>query len=107
MVSDLPGVGTNYQDHTFIFAPVSRVKGGEDETGDYIIRQEPSAMSRLNEEYKSGKGALAWNFIDAGAKLNPSSDDLATMGKDFNKVWEESFVPFPDKSVMFMGVLSA
>jgi alcohol oxidase len=107
VVSDLPGVGINYQDHTFILAAVSHVKGGPDETGDFIIRQDSSTMSRLNEEYKSGKGALAWNFIDAGSKLSPSSEELTTMGEDFNKVWTDLFVPFPDKSLMFVGVLSA
>src|SRR2546423_4287675 len=107
VVSDLPGVGTNYQDHTLILSAVSHVKGAPDDTGDSIIRQDASTMSRLNEEYKSGKGALAWNFIDAGSKLNPSSDELITMGEEFNKVWKELFLPFPDKSLMFLGVLSA
>jgi hypothetical protein len=28
-------------------------------------------LASLNKEYKSGSGTLAWNFIYAGAKLNP------------------------------------
>ncbi len=72
VISALHGVGENCQDHPIVLAGSSRVEGRPDDTGDLILRGEKETLVRLNEEYKSGKGTLAWNFIDAGSKLNPN-----------------------------------
>lgn len=104
MVSDLPGVGENYQDHLNCPSGSARFEGQPDDTGDLFARQDPEAMARYVKEYASGKGVLAWNFIDAGAKLNPSPAELQNMGADFQKVWKDFFEKKPDKPMMTLAL---
>ena len=103
-VVDLPLVGENYHDHNNCRAGSARVQGGMDYTGDLLLRQDPATLARAVEEYASGKGELAWNFIDAGSKLNPSPADLEKMGPDFQNVWNEFFAKHPDKAMMTVAI---
>ena len=107
VVSDLPSVGMNYQDHQLIMSAISRVETGSDDTGDGIISADPEILSRLTEEYKSGKGALAWNFADAGGKLRPSLNEIREMNSfEFEKKWIQFFIDKPEKPVMFVVLLA-
>lgn len=107
VVCDLPGVGMNYQDHQLIMSAISRVEAGSDDTGDGIISADPDVLSRLAEEYKSGKGALAWNFADAGGKMRPSLKEIREMDSfEFEKKWIEYFIDKPEKPVMFVVLLA-
>ena len=83
------------------------MEGRPGDSGDPILRGEKETLVHLNEEYKSGKGALAWNFIDAGSKLNPNPMELENMGPEFNQVWRQFFSKYPDKAVVFGGIFSA
>jgi len=107
VISDLPGVGNNYQDHQLIMSAISRVEADIDETGDGIISADPDVLSRLSEEYKTGKGALAWNYADAGGKLRPTFTDMKEMDSfEFEKKWIEFFIDKPEKPVMFVVLLA-
>jgi alcohol oxidase len=107
VISDLPGVGENYQDHQLVMSAISRVESGPDDTGDGIISSNPDILSRLAEEYNSGKGALAWNFADAGGKLRPTLKELREMDSfEFEKKWIEVFIDKPEKPVIFVVLLA-
>lgn len=107
VVSDLPGVGKNYQDHQLIMSAISRVESGPDDTGDGLISSDPDILSRLTKEYNSGKGALAWNFADAGGKLRPTLKEIREMNSfEFEKKWIEFFIDKPEKPVMFVVLLA-
>ena len=50
-VSDLPGVGTNYQDHQLMLAAVARVECSDDDTGDKILRGDAETHVRFGAEF--------------------------------------------------------
>jgi alcohol oxidase len=107
VISDLPGVGKNYQDHQLVMSAISCVEAGPDDTGDGIISSDPEILSRLTQEYQSGKGALAWNFADAGGKLRPTLKEIREMNSfEFEKKWIEFFIDKPEKPVMFVVLLA-
>lgn len=103
-VVDLPGVGQNYQDHNRGVAGVYRIGGIPDDTADAFLRQDPLTLARWNEEYTTGQGPLAWNFVDAGSKLRPTKKELVKMGPDFKKVWDEIYEQNPDKATISTAI---
>ena len=103
-VADLPGVGENYQDHNHLPAGISRIEGSSDDTADQFLRGDPETVSRWEAEYATGHGPMAWNFVDAGGKFNPSPAELEQMGPDFQRVWQDHFVERPDKSTITIAV---
>jgi alcohol oxidase len=105
-ISNLPSVGANYLDHNNCLGGSSRIEGGPDDTGDLIARGDPATLAPLMQEFASGKGPLAWNFVDAGAKLNPSPADLLQMGPAFQAYWNEFFAKNPDKPSVTMALLA-
>jgi alcohol oxidase len=103
-IVDLPGVGTNYQDHNRGVAGVYRIDGVPDDTADAFIRQDPDTLARWNSEYTTGQGPMAWNFVDAGSKLRPTMKELSKMGPDFKEVWDEIYEPNPDKATISTAI---
>jgi alcohol oxidase len=86
---------------------ISRVEAGPDDTGDGVISADHEVLSRLAEEYRTGKGALSWNFADAGGKMRPTLADIREMDSfDFEKKWIEFFIDKPEKPVMFVVLLA-
>lgn len=102
---DLPGVGTNYQDHNLIMAPyrISPDTG----THDNFLRGIPEVHAQAEKDFKGGKGDYATNYIDCGGKFRPSEAELKAMGPAFGKVWNEYFKDAPDKPVMFAALINA
>ncbi|KAK0204800.1 GMC oxidoreductase-domain-containing protein [Desarmillaria ectypa] len=102
-IVDLPGVGENYNDHNCLFVPYYADEASD--TLDDIFHGDPTLYAeRWN---KDGKGLMAANGLDAGAKLRPSEKDLKILGPTFNNRWNDFFVNAPDKPVAWVGPLSA
>lgn len=97
-IVDLPGVGTNYQDHNLV-PSVFRV-AEDTETFDDTCRLDPDTMLRAEEAWLNGKGTLSSNFMDTGAKLRPTEAEVASLGPDFQKYWKENFEKAEDKPVV-------
>jgi alcohol oxidase len=106
-ISDIPGVGENYQDHQLLSAAAYELDAESDDTGDDILRGDPETHARLTEQFKSGKGGFAWNYVDAGVKYRPTEAEVNTMGLDFQNVWNTYFAHHPDKPLFWMGFLSS
>lgn len=98
-IVDLPGVGTNYQDHN-TFASVYRV-ADDCETFDDTCRRNPDAILKAEEGWLSGKGTMTSNFIDCGARLRPTEAEVASLGPDFQNYWKKQFEKAEDKPVVF------
>lgn len=47
IISDLPGVGMNYQDHSVVRAAASHDKADDFDTGDFILRATPDTVEAL------------------------------------------------------------
>lgn len=105
IISPLPGVGENYQDHHIVMKPqICRINATDDDTGDILMQQSPEYLSRASEIFAQGKGPLACNFIDAGIKYRPTEEEVKQMGPEMEKLWDMEFKDKPDKALFWMGV---
>ncbi|KAF5319345.1 hypothetical protein D9619_008483 [Psilocybe cf. subviscida] len=105
-VSDLPGVGEEYQDH-YTTLSIYRVSQ-ESHTLDDFLRGDPEVRRELFQEWELSpeRSRLASNAIDAGFKIRPTEAELKEMGPEFNALWDRYFKDKPDKPVMFGSIVS-
>jgi alcohol oxidase len=106
-VSDLPGVGEEYQDH-YTTLSLFRVSE-ESQTLDDFLRGDKEVQKELFQEWEVSpeKARLSSNAIDAGFKIRPTEAELKEMGPEFNALWNTYFKDKPDKPVMFGSIVSA
>ncbi|KAF9037013.1 alcohol oxidase [Hymenopellis radicata] len=106
VVSDLPGVGEQYQDH-YTTLSLYRVSN-ESFTLDNFLRGDKEAQKELFQEWETSpeKARLSSNVIDAGFKIRPTEEELKEMGPEFNELWDKYFKDKPDKPVMFGSIVS-
>lgn len=107
VVSDLPGVGEQYQDH-YTTLSIFRVSN-ESTTLDDFLRGNKDVQKELFAEWETSpeKARLSSNAIDAGFKIRPSEEELKELGPEFNELWNTYFKDKPDKPVMFGSIVSA
>ncbi|KAG1770753.1 GMC oxidoreductase-domain-containing protein [Suillus occidentalis] len=107
VVSDLPGVGEEYQDH-YATLSIYRVSN-ESTTLDDFLRGDEQTQKEIFAEWEVSpeKARLSSNAIDAGFKIRPSKEELKEMGPEFNALWDKYFKDKPDKPVMFGSIVSA
>ncbi|KAG6868179.1 hypothetical protein C0993_006616 [Termitomyces sp. T159_Od127] len=106
VVSNLPGVGEQYQDH-YTTLTVYRVSN-ETFTLDDFLRGDKEVQKELFAEWETSpeKARLSSNAIDAGFKIRPTEEELKEMGPEFNELWNKYFKDKPDKPVMFGSIVS-
>ena len=105
VISDLPAVGENFQDHPLL-AEFIRVNTGPDDTSDDLVLGVKETVERAEKEFELGKGPLATNFIDTAIKLRPSKKEVNDIGGEFEKYWNENLECKPDKSAV-LSILAA
>ncbi|KAF2468793.1 alcohol oxidase [Lindgomyces ingoldianus] len=101
LVSNLPGVGENYQDHHFLL-PTYKTSLGADETLDGLITGRRDFVKALGER----DSILGWNGIDIGGKLRMTNEEVATLGPEFKTMWDKDFANCPKRPIMLMGVIA-
>ncbi|KAL5501118.1 hypothetical protein ACEPAH_9505 [Sanghuangporus vaninii] len=106
VVSDLPGVGEEYQDH-YTLLSIFRASN-ESFTTDDFLRGDKETQERLFAQWETSpeKAVLSSNCIDAGFKIRPTEAELKEMGPEFNELWNRYFKDKPDKPVMFGSIVS-
>lgn len=102
---DLPGVGSNYQDHNLIL-PSYKV-APESETHDDFLRGIPEVHAQGAKDLENGKGVYATNFIDCGGKVRPTEAELKSLGPAFGKLWDEYYKDAEDKPVLFVALINS
>lgn len=102
VVSDLPDVGEHYQDHHLMLYPYKTSLAPE-ETNDRLL------AGRVDFAEAAGKQdpMLGWNSIDIAAKMRPSDSEVAELGPDFKKLWDEDFANSPTRPLMLCGVVNS
>ena len=101
VVSDLPGVGQNYQDHQMVSKSANLVEAIPDSTVSDVFRNDGESIIQLVQSN------LARNFIDTGIKLRPTEDEVRTMGPEFQQLWDDYFVNKPDKPLIYIGIFTS
>lgn len=98
VVSDLPGVGEEYQDHQFTLVPF-KTDLGPKETLDGVFSGRLDVAKAIQEN----DTILGWNAVDLGAKLRMSDEEVAALGSEFAAYYDRDFKPHPSKPIMMMG----
>jgi alcohol oxidase len=98
---DLPGVGTDYQDHHLILYPYVTSLPAE-ETIDSILRN-PDSRPEL---FKKKDPRLGWNGIDMSSKLRPSDDEVKSLSPALQKRFQEDFQDEPNRPIMLMAMVN-
>ncbi|POR31080.1 Alcohol oxidase [Tolypocladium paradoxum] len=102
VVSDLPGVGEEYQDHNLLLYPY-KTSLKSDETLDCLLSGRLDLATALGNK----DPFLGWNGIDIGAKLRPSEEEVAHLGPEFQELWNRDFKEQKERPLMLMGVISS
>ncbi|OLN96794.1 Alcohol oxidase [Colletotrichum chlorophyti] len=100
VVSDLPGVGHDYQDHNLVLYPYKTALG-PDETLDEIFSGRISHEDAINKKHKM----LGWNGVDVVSKIRPTEEQVKKLGPEFERAWEKDFKNDPNRPVMLTGFL--
>lgn len=100
-ISDLPGVGQNYQDHQLTGKVTCKVDGPAEDTISRVLASTAETLIGLPPS-----DSLARNFVDTGIKLRPTEEEASSMGPEFQKVWNEYFRDKPDKPLIYIGMFS-
>ncbi|KAJ7881580.1 GMC oxidoreductase-domain-containing protein [Mycena olivaceomarginata] len=101
LVSDLPGVGENYQDHSMGLVPY--YSPPETVNLSVLTMDEKAASAHESEWLAAGKGLMASNGVDAGIRIRPNAKDLEELGPAFQMRWDEFFSKSPDKPIAWIG----
>ncbi|KAG2166373.1 hypothetical protein VTO58DRAFT_111285 [Aureobasidium pullulans] len=102
VVSDLPDVGENYQDHHLVLYPYKTSLKPE-QTLDGLL----SGRKDFGESIQNQDPMLGWNGIDACSKIRPTNEEIEAMGPNFKEHWDRDFRDRPTRPVMLTGVVQA
>ena len=102
LISELPGVGENYQDHHLLLYPY-KTSLKADDTIDGLL----SGRKDFAAAVGSKDPLLGWNAIDLCSKLRPNEAELKEMGSEFKELWAKDFEEQTDRPLMLMGVINA
>jgi choline dehydrogenase-like flavoprotein len=99
LLQSLPGVGSNYMDHTIaLCAFETDLRPGE--TMDDMVRMDPEVLIKQNSP------RLGTNGQDLNIKGRPTDDEVKALGPAFEEFWNSHFVGKPDKPLGWMSMAS-
>ncbi|UNI17106.1 Alcohol oxidase [Purpureocillium takamizusanense] len=102
LVSDVPGVGEEYQDHNLLLYPY-KTSLKADETLDGILSGRLDFATAVSEK----NPILGWNGIDVAGKLRPTEEEVAQLSPAFQELWDRDFKEQTDRPLMLIGVVTA
>ncbi|KAK3661144.1 hypothetical protein LTR56_000267 [Elasticomyces elasticus] len=96
LVADVPGVGSNYQDHNLMFWPF-KTNLASTETLDALYG------GRMSPEEAGALGLMGYSSVDIHGKYRPSEEEVKELGPEFEKHWQAEFRDNPSKPLMIMA----
>ncbi|RFU78359.1 alcohol dehydrogenase [Trichoderma arundinaceum] len=102
VVSDLSGVGEEYQDHNLIFYSY-KTSLKADETLDDLHR----GQIDFNEAVEKKDPIITWNAVDLAAKLRPTDEEVAQLDQEFQDHWNRDFKEQKERPLMLLAVVSS
>ncbi|KUL85769.1 hypothetical protein ZTR_08489 [Talaromyces verruculosus] len=104
LISDLPGVGSNYQDHNVVFYPY-KSSAGVEETIDGVVSGRLTLEEALKQKQANpSRNVIGWNGLDCVGKLRPA--EVASLHPTLQKAWEEDFKSQPEKPLMLIATIA-
>ena len=98
VVSDLPGVGSDYEDHQSIMY-IYKSDLSPTETLDAFngLRVDPKDLIAKKDKL------MGWNSVDIQAKVRPTETEVAKLGPEFQDAWDKRFKNVLDKPLMMIS----
>jgi alcohol oxidase len=102
VVSALPSVGENYQDHHLITYPYYSSLS-ENETLDGLL----SGRQNATEAIQKNASILGWNAQDVTGKLRPTDKEAAALGPAFQEIWNKEYKTNTNKPLLLTALVNA
>ena len=101
VVSDLPGVGHDYQDHHLVLAAYRSSTGPGDTFDSWLFGHETAEELIEKRDHR-----LGWNAIDACSKIRPTEAEVDAIGPEFRAAWDRDFKDAPNRPLMLLAPLA-
>ncbi|CAK7201041.1 hypothetical protein SEUCBS139899_003742 [Sporothrix eucalyptigena] len=101
VVSAVPGVGHDYQDHNLTLFSYKAKGIPPEKTNDALM----SGRKDRNAAIASKDFALTWNTCDIIGKTRPSDKEIDALGPEFRAAWDRDFKDYPERPLMLFGML--
>jgi alcohol oxidase len=101
VVSSLPGVGENYQDHHLVQIGYRLHLEAEVTKGGIL-----SKGVNLTGELENKLVIPGWSGVDLSSKLRPTTAEVKELGPEFEAMWNREFKNAPESTLVLMGVAS-
>ena len=99
VVEDLPGVGSDYQDHHLsLWAYRSNLTPRE------TINGFQDGRFNIDDAIKNTDELLGTNAMDAQGKFRPTEAEVQALGPEFKKAWDKDFRDVPDRPLMILAL---
>ncbi|KAG4433517.1 hypothetical protein IFR05_011000 [Cadophora sp. M221] len=100
VVTNVPGVGNDYQDHNGVF-PVYKTSLELHETNNALLGE----LQTLEDAIKEDNPNVKWNTVDVAAKIRPDDKEVAALGLDFQAAWDRDFRNEPSKPLGLLALI--
>ncbi|EEH03136.1 alcohol oxidase [Histoplasma capsulatum G186AR] len=107
VVSDLNGVGSNYQDHQTVSYSYSSKATAEETLDGLFTGRLPLEQALLLKTANPTRHLLGWNGLDCFGKLRPSETEVNEFGPVLQEVWDKDFRHRETRPLMLLGILAA
>ncbi|RQM08648.1 hypothetical protein DH86_00000373 [Scytalidium sp. 3C] len=102
VISALPGVGNEYQDHHLTLYPYRTSL-----TSRETINAFADGRFNVQEMIRKNDKLLGWNSMDASGKFRPTDAEVEALGPEFKKSWDRDFKNKPDRPLMIIALYSS
>ncbi|KAI8446036.1 GMC oxidoreductase-domain-containing protein [Phakopsora pachyrhizi] len=99
VVVELPGVGSNYQDHHGAMFPYYTDLNPQETQDRYT-----TGLVNLKDAFLENDPQLGWNSIDVTLKARPTDSEIYKLGPSFQAAWDRDFKPSPTKPMMLSAI---
>ncbi|CAH7684798.1 GMC oxidoreductase-domain-containing protein [Phakopsora pachyrhizi] len=99
VIVDLPGVGSNYQDHHGALVPY-HTNLNPQETQDRYRTGDVDLKNALLEKDPQ----LGWNSVEVALKARPTDYEICRLGPSFQAAWDKDFKNSPTKPMMLSAL---
>ncbi|OJD15604.1 hypothetical protein AJ78_04157 [Emergomyces pasteurianus Ep9510] len=91
VVSDLDGVGSNYQDHQGVFYSYLSKAPPEETLDGLLMGHFPFKEAMLQKASNPTRHMLGWNGLDCFGKIRPSEAEVNEFDPALQRAWEKDF----------------
>ncbi|TKA82673.1 hypothetical protein B0A55_01469 [Friedmanniomyces simplex] len=100
VAADVPGVGTNYQDHNLMCWP-SKTNLGSPDTLDAL------RSGRMTPEEAVANSLMQYSRCDMHIKYRPSEEEVKELASEFEEHWKAEYCDLPSKALLIMTSVGA